>query len=56
MPSASAQGMLIADTYARAGLDPLKKEDRCQYFEAHGTGTRAGDPQEAGAIFRAFFP
>lgn len=56
MPSASAQGMLIADTYARAGLDPLKKEDRCQYFEAHGTGTKAGDPQEAGAIFRAFFP
>jgi hybrid polyketide synthase/nonribosomal peptide synthetase ACE1 len=48
--------MLIADTYARAGLDPLKKEDRCQYFEAHGTGTKAGDPQEAGAIFRAFFP
>lgn len=56
MPSASAQGMLIADTYARAGLNPLKKEDRCQYFEAHGTGTKAGDPQEAGAIFRAFFP
>ncbi|KUI61972.1 Polyketide synthase-nonribosomal peptide synthetase [Cytospora mali] len=56
MPSATAQGMLIADTYARAGLDPLKKEDRCQYFEAHGTGTKAGDPQEAGAIFRAFFP
>ena len=56
MPSASAQGMLIADTYARAGLDPLKKADRCQYFEAHGTGTKAGDPQEAGAIFRAFFP
>lgn len=29
--------------------------DRCQYFEAHGTGTKAGDPQEAAAIHRAFF-
>jgi hybrid polyketide synthase/nonribosomal peptide synthetase ACE1 len=46
---------LIRDTYARAGLDPLKRRDRCQYFEAHGTGTPAGDPQEAGAIHRAFY-
>ncbi|KAJ5706143.1 hypothetical protein N7536_001832 [Penicillium majusculum] len=56
MPSATAQASLIRDTYARAGLDPTKEEDRCQYFEAHGTGTKAGDPQEAEAIMKAFFP
>lgn len=49
------QARLIRDTYARAGLDLLKHTDRCQYFEAHGTGTPAGDPQEAGAIYKAFF-
>jgi acyl transferase domain-containing protein len=42
MPSAAAQTSLIRDTYARAGLDPTKEEGRCQYFEAHGTGTKAG--------------
>lgn len=29
--------------------------DRPQYFEAHGTGTPAGDPIEAEAIHNAFF-
>lgn len=42
MPSAKAQAALIRNTYARAGLDPTKEADRCQYFEAHGTGTKAG--------------
>lgn len=42
MPSASAQAALIKSTYARAGLDPTNEHDRCQYFEAHGTGTKAG--------------
>ncbi|KAJ5087476.1 type I iterative polyketide synthase [Penicillium angulare] len=56
MPSATAQAELIRETYARAGLDPTKETDRCQYFEAHGTGTKAGDPQEAEALMRAFFP
>lgn len=55
MPSASAQTTLIRETYRKAGLDPLKDEDRCQYFEAHGTGTPAGDPIEAEAIGKAFF-
>ncbi len=55
MPSASAQASLIRETYARAGLDPANKSDRCQYFEAHGTGTQAGDPQEAEALSLAFF-
>jgi hypothetical protein len=53
MPSSTSQANLIRQTYARAGLSV--DEDRCQYFEAHGTGTQAGDPQEAGAIHQAFF-
>ncbi|KAK2877269.1 putative PKS/NRPS-like protein biosynthetic cluster [Arthroderma sp. PD_2] len=41
MPSSSAQLNLIRSTYALAGLDPGNHpEDRCQYFEAHGTGTQ----------------
>ncbi|KAL4981504.1 hypothetical protein BDW68DRAFT_183424 [Aspergillus falconensis] len=55
MPSSISQLELIQTTYARAGLDPRRLEDRCQYFEAHGTGTLAGDPQEAAAIHHAFF-
>lgn len=55
MPSASAQISLIRQTYERAGLDLTLPEDRCQYFEAHGTGTQAGDPIEAEAIRTALF-
>ncbi|PCD25242.1 hypothetical protein AU210_014350 [Fusarium oxysporum f. sp. radicis-cucumerinum] len=53
MPSAAAQSALIRRTYQNAGLDPIK--DRPQYFEAHGTGTLAGDPVEARAISQSFF-
>ena len=56
MPNSAAQTRLIRDTYRRADLDPADSEDRCQYFEAHGTGTQAGDPREAAAIQNAFFP
>jgi acyl transferase domain-containing protein len=57
MPSASAQAALIQRTYARAGLDPTTKSGRCQFFEAHGTGTPAGDPQEAEvSIWRSLIP
>ncbi|KAI1772860.1 putative polyketide synthase [Hypoxylon cercidicola] len=56
MPSATAQATLIKETYRRTGLDSTKETDRCQYFEAHGTGTKAGDPQEAEALSKAFFP
>ncbi|KAK0644907.1 Hybrid PKS-NRPS synthetase lepA [Lasiodiplodia hormozganensis] len=56
MPSAAAQARLIRRAYQTAGLDPLKPEDRCQYFEAHGTGTPTGDPIEANAISDVFFP
>ncbi|KAF4914906.1 Reducing polyketide synthase BOA6 [Colletotrichum viniferum] len=55
MPSSTAQTELIRETYAKAGLDLRKAEDRCQFFEAHGTGTPAGDPIEAQAIWDAFF-
>ena len=55
MPSATAQAALIRATYKKAGLDISKKSDRPQYFEAHGTGTPAGDPIEAEAIHTAFF-
>lgn len=56
VPSAAAQTDLIRSTYQQAGLDPLSDEGRCQFFEAHGTGTLAGDPKEAEAIRDTFFP
>lgn len=55
MPSSEAQSALIHSTYKKAGLDPINNpRDRPQYFEAHGTGTQAGDPREAGAIYESF--
>lgn len=47
---------MIKDCYSRAGLDLALAKDRPQYFEAHGTGTPAGDPVEAQAISLAFPP
>ncbi|CAK7265004.1 Type I Iterative PKS [Sporothrix epigloea] len=55
MPNPGAQAALIRATYRRAGLDISDSDDRCQYFEAHGTGTPVGDPREARAIYTAFF-
>lgn len=55
MPSQEAQTRLIHDTYRRAGLDLAVAKDRPQYFEAHGTGTKAGDGVESKAIYKAFF-
>ncbi|KAH0494008.1 hypothetical protein TgHK011_000645 [Trichoderma gracile] len=49
-PSLEAQVDLIRQCYARAGLDPRDT----QYFEAHGTGTQAGDTIEARAIATVF--
>ncbi len=46
LPSREAQESLIRRAYANAGLDPRETN----YIEAHGTGTRAGDPIEAGAL------
>ncbi|RJE23816.1 polyketide synthase [Aspergillus sclerotialis] len=55
MPSATSQKALIRKTYERACLDWRSSNDRCQYFEAHGTGTQAGDAIEAQGIAEAFF-
>jgi acyl transferase domain-containing protein len=41
-------------TFERAGLDPTSPDDQCQYFEAHGTGTQAGDAAESTAIYTVF--
>jgi acyl transferase domain-containing protein/NADPH:quinone reductase-like Zn-dependent oxidoreductase/acyl carrier protein len=46
LPDREAQAALIARVVARAGVAP----DRFLAFEAHGTGTRVGDPAEAWAI------
>lgn len=46
LPSKAAQISLIQSAYEQAGCDP----SLTNYFEAHGTGTPAGDPIEASAI------
>lgn len=46
LPSREAQGQLIRTAYEQAGCDM----SQTGYFEAHGTGTAAGDPIETGAI------
>lgn len=56
VPCSLAQTTLIRSAYSKCGLDPRLKDDRCQYFEAHGTGTPVGDPKEAEAIRNVFFP
>lgn len=49
MPNGDAQERLIRATYQMSGLDSADT----QYVEFHGTGTRAGDPAEMGAVSRA---
>lgn len=49
-PSLHAQEALVRGCYRKAGLDPRET----QYFEAHGTGTQAGDTVEARAIASIF--
>ncbi|WP_420140822.1 type I polyketide synthase, partial [Sphingomonas sp.] len=46
LPNKLAQKALLDEIYSRFDIDP---ED-LSYMEAHGTGTQAGDPIEAGAI------
>ncbi|MFJ7530463.1 type I polyketide synthase [Streptomyces griseus] len=45
-PSARAQTEVLRAAYRRAGVTP----ERVGYVELHGTGTRVGDPVEAGAL------
>ncbi|KAL2673843.1 hypothetical protein Neosp_012287 [[Neocosmospora] mangrovei] len=49
-PSGEAQERLMRDVYARAGINP----EEVGFIEAHGTGTKVGDPIEAGALSRVF--
>ncbi|XP_004639517.1 fatty acid synthase [Octodon degus] len=48
-PSGEAQEQLIRSLYLPAGLAP----ESLEYIEAHGTGTKVGDPQELNSITRA---
>ncbi|KAL2010558.1 hypothetical protein VTN00DRAFT_6365 [Thermoascus crustaceus] len=52
LPSREAQENLMRSVYKKAGLDPRDTG----YFEAHGTGTQAGDPIEMTAIQNVFGP
>nr|AEC04357.1 polyketide synthase [Chitinophaga sancti] len=49
-PSAISQERLVSDVYTSFGIDAAS----VQMIEAHGTGTRLGDPIEFEAITRAF--
>ena len=48
LPNGDAQERLIRDVYERAGVSPRD----ISYFEAHGTGTQAGDMTEMGSLQR----
>jgi acyl transferase domain-containing protein len=49
-PNALAQERLLVEAWERAGIDP----ETISYIEAHGTGTKLGDPIEIDGITRAF--
>jgi acyl transferase domain-containing protein/acyl-CoA synthetase (AMP-forming)/AMP-acid ligase II/thioesterase domain-containing protein/acyl carrier protein len=46
VPNGLAQERVLARALANAGVDPITVD----YIEAHGTGTRLGDPIEIGAV------
>jgi acyl transferase domain-containing protein len=50
MPSGDAQVALMKSVYQKSGLDPSETG----YIEAHGTGTKVGDPIEATALQEVF--
>ena len=49
-PSTQVQQKLMEETCIEAGIDP----NQVNYFEAHGTATKAGDSVEAEAIYNAY--
>lgn len=51
-PSVAGQANVIAEAQAAAGVDPAS----VGFIEAHGTGTRLGDPIEIQALQQAFGP
>ncbi|KAK4183666.1 putative polyketide synthase [Podospora australis] len=48
-PSPEEQEQLLRDVFTQAKIDPKD----VGFFEAHGTGTKKGDPIEATAIYKA---
>ena len=51
-PNAESQQRLLRDVYARFGIDP----GGIELIEAHGTGTKLGDPIEIDGLKSAFMP
>ena len=49
-PSIPGQSTAIIDAYKKAGINP----ETISYIEAHGTGTRIGDPIEIASLSKAF--
>lgn len=49
-PSSAAQAEATVSAWRKSGLDP----DTVTYLEAHGSGTRLGDPVEVEGILKAF--
>ena len=49
-PSGEVQKKLLDTTYSEAGVNP----NSVSYVECHGTGTKAGDPQELNSIAQVF--
>ncbi|NUT44685.1 MAG: aminotransferase class I/II-fold pyridoxal phosphate-dependent enzyme, partial [Thermoactinospora sp.] len=49
-PNPEAQARVLVDAYRKAGTDPAT----VTYLEAHGTGTRLGDPIEIEGLKKAF--
>ncbi|MEC0090198.1 condensation domain-containing protein [Paenibacillus macquariensis] len=49
-PNARAQEEVLVEAWKRAGIDPMT----ISYMEAHGTGTKIGDPIEVKGITNAF--
>ncbi|GAA4092688.1 hypothetical protein GCM10022248_73920 [Nonomuraea soli] len=49
-PNPEAQARVLVDAYRKAGIDPAT----VTYLEAHGTGTRLGDPIEIEGMKKAF--
>lgn len=52
VPSPEAQARLVAQALRNAGVDPCS----ISYIEAHGTGTRLGDPIEITGLDKVFRP
>jgi acyl transferase domain-containing protein/acyl-CoA synthetase (AMP-forming)/AMP-acid ligase II/acyl carrier protein/ubiquinone/menaquinone biosynthesis C-methylase UbiE len=49
-PNGTAQEQLISSVYKQFGVNP----EEITYIEAHGTGTKLGDPVELNALVRAY--